>query len=95
MLGPLEGTPRALLSDPYPASNPVLLPSGNGLGRYTQLGNDISFWDGNVMKTPMNDRMNFSIQRQAMSQLFTEATFFMHFGSQRAGWQHVGRQQRV
>jgi Carboxypeptidase regulatory-like domain len=80
VLGPLEGTPRALASDPFPASNPVLLPSGNGLGRYTQLGNDISFWDGSRMKTPLNDRMNFSIQRQAMSQLFTEATFFMHFG---------------
>ncbi len=80
VLGPLEGVPRALASDPFPASNPVLLPSGSSLGRYTQLGNSVSFWDGNIMKTPMNDRMNFSIQRQALSHLFTEATFFTHFG---------------
>ncbi len=80
VLGPLEGTPRALLSDPFPSSNPVLQPSGSGLGRYTQLGNGVNFWDGNVMKTPVNDRMNFSVQRQAMSNLFTEATFFIHLG---------------
>ena len=78
VLGPLQGTPRALLSDPFPSSNPVVLPTGNSLGRYSQLGNGIDFWDGNVMKTPINDRMNFSVQRQAMQNLFTEATFFIH-----------------
>jgi hypothetical protein len=80
VLGPLEGTPRTLLSDPFPAGNPVVLPAGNSLGRYTDLGNSISFWNGSLMKTPLNDRFNFSIQRQTMEHLFTEATFFMHFG---------------
>ena len=81
VLGPLEGTPRALAERSVSGQQPrpVCL-SGNGLGRYTELGNSISFWDGNRLKTPINDRMNFSIQRQAMSHLFTEATFFMHFG---------------
>ncbi len=58
----------------------MLFPPGSSLGRYTELGNSISFWDGNIMKTPLNDRFNFSIQRQTMANLFTEATFFMHFG---------------
>ena len=81
ILGPLQGMPRTLLSDPFPAgSNPVLLPVGNSLGRYQDLGNGISFWDGNVMKTPINDRINFTIQRQAPQRIFTEATFFMMFG---------------
>ena len=80
ILGPLEGTPRALASDPFPASNPVVTPSGNALGRYTQLGNSINFWDGSLMKTPINDRFNFNVQRQAFQHLFAEATFFMHFG---------------
>ncbi len=83
-LGPLQGVPRALLSDPYPTSgsnpNSVVLPAGNSRGRYQDLGNSISFWDGNVMKTPINDRFNFTVQRQSPLRFFTEATFFMMFG---------------
>lgn len=82
LLGPLEGTPRTLLSDPYPTggtyNNPVLLPVGSSLGRYQDLGNPISFWDGKILKTPINDRFNFTIQRQAPYRVFTEATFFMN-----------------
>ncbi|HZT28401.1 MAG TPA: TonB-dependent receptor [Bryobacteraceae bacterium] len=80
MLGPLQGTPRTLLSDPFPSTNPLQLPTGNTLGRYTDLGNSITFWDGNQMKTPLNDRINFTVQRQAPQRIFTEATFFMMFG---------------
>jgi hypothetical protein len=77
VLGPLQGVPRAYLSDPFPSANPVVLPAGNSLGRYQDLGNSISFWNGNTLKTPINDRFNFTIQRQATPKLFTEATFFM------------------
>ncbi|MBI3667045.1 MAG: TonB-dependent receptor [Acidobacteria bacterium] len=76
MLGPLQGAPRTLLSDPFPSTNPFRRPTGNSLGRYTDLGNGINFWDGNVMKTPINDRFNFTIQRQAPQRFLTEATFF-------------------
>ena len=31
------------------------------------------------VKTPMNDRFNFTIQRQAPYRIFTEATFFTMF----------------
>jgi hypothetical protein len=79
VLGPLQGVPRATLSDPFPASNPVLLPAGSSLGRYTDLGNSVNFWVGNKLKTPLNDRFNFTIQRQAPQRIFTEATFFMMF----------------
>lgn len=79
VLGPLTGTPRALASDPFPSNNPVLLPLGNSLGRYQDLGNAIGFWDGSQLKTPFNDRINFTIQRQAPHRIFTEATFFMMF----------------
>jgi len=82
-LGPLQGTPRALLSDPFPAGgtdvNPVILPAGNSLGRYQDLGNGINFWNGNILKTPINDRFNVTVQRQAPYRVFTEATFFMMF----------------
>jgi hypothetical protein len=79
MLGPLQGVPRTLLSDPFPSTNPLQLPTGNSLGRYTDLGNGITFWDGNIMKTPINDRFNFTIQRQTAQRIFAEATFFMMF----------------
>ncbi|MBS1877193.1 MAG: TonB-dependent receptor [Acidobacteria bacterium] len=78
VLGPLQGVPRTYLSDPFPSGNPVVTPTGNSLGRYSQLGNGVNYWDGNVMKTPINDRMNFSVQRQTLKNLFTEATFFIH-----------------
>jgi len=80
VLTALQGVPRALLSDPFPTNNPVLLPAGNSLGRYTDLGNPVSFWNGSRLKTPMNDRFNFTIQRQLPQRVFTEATFFMMFG---------------
>ncbi|MGH9667511.1 MAG: TonB-dependent receptor domain-containing protein, partial [Bryobacteraceae bacterium] len=78
-LSPLQGMPRTALDDPFPATNPVVLPAGDSLGRYTDLGNSVSFWDGNVMKTPLNDRFNFTIQRQMTQRLFTEVTFFTMF----------------
>ena len=71
--------PRTLLSDPFPSSNPVLAPAGNSRGRYQDLGNSISFWNGDQLKTPLNDRINLTIQRQAPQRIFTEATFFMMF----------------
>jgi hypothetical protein len=80
MLTPLQGVPRTLLSDPFPSTNPLQLPTGNGLGRYTDLGNSVTYWDGNILKTPINDRFNFTIQRQTVQRIFTEATFFMMFG---------------
>ena len=47
VLGPLEGKPRTWRSDPFPATNPLLLPPGNSLGRYTATGQRRQFWDGN------------------------------------------------
>jgi hypothetical protein len=80
MLGPLQGMPRTQVSDPFPSTNPVVLPAGNTLGRYTDLGNSIPyFWDKNIMKTPLNDRINFTVERQAPQRIFTQATFFMMF----------------
>jgi hypothetical protein len=80
MLGPINGVPQTRFSDPFPANNPVMMPTGNKLGRYTGLGGGVGFWDGNLMKTPMNDRLNITVQRQAPLGFFTEATFFTMLG---------------
>jgi hypothetical protein len=78
ILGPLDGTPRAYLDNPFPSTNPVRLPMGDSLGRYTDLGNSISWWNQNV-KTPMNDRLGFTLQRQGPAHFLLEGTFFMMF----------------
>ena len=79
ILGPQEGKPRALVSDPFPSSNQLRLPPGNSLGRYTQLGDSMSWYAPNTV-TPKNDRINFSLQREMPYRIVTDATFFMNFG---------------
>jgi hypothetical protein len=78
VLGPLNGTPRAYLDNMFPSSNPIQLPMGNSLGRYTDLGNSIS-WFPQTLKSPMNDRLGFTLQRQAPAHFLLEGTFFMMF----------------
>ena len=78
-LGPLQGVPRTLISDPFPASNPLILPPGKSRGIYTQLGTSAAWWKQDL-KTPMADRINVSLQRQLPGRLALDTTFFMHLG---------------
>ncbi|MCC6860812.1 MAG: carboxypeptidase regulatory-like domain-containing protein [Bryobacterales bacterium] len=79
-LGPIEGVPRTLISDPFPAGNPVLPPVGTGRGRYTNLGNAAS-WFNQDLKRPINDRISISYQRQLPLRFASDTTFFMNFGA--------------
>ena len=78
-LGPIEGRPRTLISDPFPASNPLLLPVGKSLGRYTNLGDSPTFFPQDMIH-PINDRINVSLQRQAPFRIITDTTFFVNLG---------------
>jgi hypothetical protein len=75
----LEGVPQARLSDPFPASNPLILPVGQARGRYTNLGDSAS-WNEQDLRTAVNDRYNFSLQRQLPGQIHLDGTFFMNIG---------------
>jgi len=84
MLSPLEGIPRTYASNPFPTTglnyNPILEPVGTGEDPYVDLGNPINwFWNGNQMKTPMNDRFSFTLERQEPARFFVQASFFMMF----------------
>ncbi|MFN7920354.1 MAG: TonB-dependent receptor [Bryobacteraceae bacterium] len=79
VLSPLEGKPRATIDDPFPASNPLRAPVGNGYGRYTNLGNSPN-WFYQDLKRPINDRFNVSYQKMLPGGLVTDTTFFMNFG---------------
>ncbi len=78
-LGPVQGVPQTLISDPFPTSNPVLAPVGTGRGRYTNLGNQAS-WFNQDLKRPINDRVSVSYQRQLPMQFMSDVTWFMNFG---------------
>ncbi len=74
----LEGIPQARLSDPFPSTNPLLPVVGRSLGRYTSLGNAVS-WYQQDYRNGTNDRFNFTIQRELPGRFRADATFFMHF----------------
>jgi hypothetical protein len=77
---PIEGVPRQRLSDPFPAAiNPVVSPVGKGDGRYTQMGSD-AVWDNREYVTSMNDRFNFTLQREIISRVVVDATYFLSLG---------------
>ncbi len=80
VLSPLGGMPQTELSDPYPSNNPVLTPVGNSLGRYTNLGDSLWWWNPNAKK-PINDRINISLQRQLPWKILTDTTFFMNIAN--------------
>ena len=74
----LQGVPGQQFSDPYPATNPLILPTGNALGIYTNLGNP----GGQVVNPKelvpqVNDRYNFSYQRELPGRLTFDGTFYM------------------
>lgn len=71
----LQGVPAARLSDPFPASNPLILPAGQANGRYTNLGGDAA-WDLSQFRSQVSDRINVSLQRQLPAQLYVDVTYF-------------------
>ena len=75
-LAPLTGIPQSVLSNPFPSSNPLQPIPGQSLGRYTQLGDNVS-WDDQTMRTAVNDRYTLSLQRQLPGNLVIDGTFFM------------------
>jgi hypothetical protein len=80
VLGPIEGVPRTLISDPFPSgSNPLLLPVGKSLGRYTNLGDSVTFFPQNMIH-PINDRYNVTLSRQLPLRVLTETTYFVNLG---------------
>ncbi len=94
-LGPLEGRPRAQLSDPYPSGgpnpNPLVPPVGKSLGRYTLLGDQadssrLTQWFRQDWKVGINERINFSLQRQMWNRFVVDLTWFLNFGYNQANF---------
>ncbi len=56
-------TPAATIDNPFPSTNPLLEPTGNGLGINTALNSAIQFYDPNV-KAAHSDRWSLDIEEQ-------------------------------
>jgi hypothetical protein len=77
----LEGRPQGTLSNPFPATNPLITPVGRAYGRYTNLGStSTTSWYKQDLRPGINDRVNLSFQRQLPGQFAVDVTWFMNFG---------------
>ena len=75
----LAGVPQATISDPFPSNNPLQLPVGKGYGRYTNLGGYGTFTTQNY-KSPVNERVTVSLQRQLPGQFHMDAIYYLSLG---------------
>ncbi|HSH15940.1 MAG TPA: TonB-dependent receptor, partial [Verrucomicrobiae bacterium] len=83
-LSVLEGIPRARLADPFPSSgansNPLIEPRGKAAGIYSVVGTSEGSFFRQDFRQGINDRINFSLQRELVSRIMMDATFFMNLG---------------
>lgn len=74
----------ATLSNPFPTSgvglNPVQQPTGQTLGRYTGLGNAVSF-DEYDQKPPINDKFTVVFQREIWNKMVFSVDYFYNYGT--------------
>lgn len=78
-LSPVLGVPQVLLSDPFPSTSPLAAPIGSAYGANYGLGNSLTWYKQDF--TPgVNDRFNFSLQRQLPARIVLDATLLMNFG---------------
>lgn len=74
----VQGVPQMYLKDPFPSSYPVIPAYQKTLGRYTGLGDSITFMAEN--RTRQNsDRFNFSVQRQLPTGMVLDVTYYLNF----------------
>jgi hypothetical protein len=84
MLPSVNGVPQAFLNDPFPGNNPLILPSGNSLGLYTQLGSAASFIH-NDYQLLTNDRISVAVSRQLPQKILADVSYLFNFGRNLSG----------
>jgi hypothetical protein len=84
------GVPSARLSDPFPNSQPVVPAYEKSLGRYTSLGDSLSYVAQNRPRS-YSDRINLSLQRQLPGSMVLDVTYYQNFSSQLVGSYNVNQ----
>lgn len=78
------GVSQMRLRDPFPASAPVVPAYEKSLGRYTSLGDSLSYVAANRPRS-YSDRLNFSFQRQLPKNMLLDVTYYVNFSNQLIG----------
>ncbi len=76
----VQGVPVMTLKDPFPAAYPVIPTYQKSLGRYTSLGDSVTYM---IEDRPRqhSDRVNVSFQRQIPTGAVVDFTYFLNFSN--------------
>jgi hypothetical protein len=80
--GLLQGVPQETISNPYPASNPLIPIAGKNAGANVGRGGAPLLWYPRSFQKARNDRINVNFQRQLPGQIVFSGTWFMNIGNQ-------------
>ncbi|MDQ6677559.1 MAG: carboxypeptidase-like regulatory domain-containing protein [Acidobacteriota bacterium] len=78
----LSGVPQQRLSNPFPASNPLVPIAGKSAGTNVGRGGSPLLWYPQNFEKAYNHRLNFTVEHQFPGQLVTSLTYFTNFGNQ-------------
>ena len=78
----LQGVPQQTISNPFPASNPLLPILGKGFGTNLGRGGQALLWYDQTNHKARNDRINVNLQRQLPGQVVVSGTYFLNIGNQ-------------
>src|SRR6185312_8806988 len=78
----LQGVPQQTISNPFPASNPLLPILGKGFGTNLGRGGQALLWYDQTNHKARNDRINVNLQRQLPGQIVVSGTYFLNIGNQ-------------
>lgn len=77
----VQGVPQMVLSNPFPATFPVVPSYGKSYGAYTGIGDSLTFFTPN-RPHPYSNRVNISFQRQLPQSIILDVTYFLNRSSQ-------------
>ena len=78
----LNGRPQQTISDPFPASNPLLPIPGKAAGTNVARGGSPALWYPKYFEKAYNHRLNLTLEHEFPGQLVASLTYFRNFGNQ-------------
>jgi hypothetical protein len=77
-----NGKPQATLSNPYPATSPLVPITGRAGGTNTGRGGSPLIWYPQDLRKEYNNRINISFEHQLPGQVVATVSYFTNFGNQ-------------
>lgn len=84
------GVPQTRLREPFNSAFPVVPAYEKSLGRYTSLGDSLSYVAANRPRS-YSDRINFSFQRQLAQSMVLDLTYYLNFSNQLIGSYNINQ----